>query len=278
MDTYNIFHEQGLSTYALDFLESSSLTPFNMDETAQRILAVMGSPYYAKQVVGSTLELGISGQVPLRPVQNAATQALHEALLQRKSTRSFNAFLSKEEVSACLLNAYFITERFEEHSHHLARRSIASGGALYPIDLFYLSLHTDGLPCGIYAYNPHFERLERWQAFPSSEALLEGINQALPADLRGSWAMDSVSGIIVFGASLNRVACKYGDRGLRFALMDVGALCHAVHMSAAACGAGCCAIGGFLDHELNRLMGFSEPNETTLLTMFLGKQAQNEES
>ncbi len=274
MDTYNLCFEQGLSSYALDFLESSSLTPYNAIDTSRRIMALMGSPYYSSQVVNSTMELGVTEKVPLAAEFNNETRQLREIQCKRHSTRQFNAFISIRELSSCLLSSYFITERFETHSHHLARRSIASGGALYPIDLYYISLHTKGLNQGVYAYNPHKEHLEVIRKFGSRPTLSSEVEKALPDDMRGNWDMKTVSGIIVFGAALNRVACKYGDRGLRFALMDVGAICQNLHLAAATTGISCCAIGGYLDHQTNRLMGFTEPDETTLLTMFVGKNVK----
>jgi nitroreductase len=53
--------------------------------------------------------------------------------------------------------------------------------------------------------------------------------------------------------------------------MDVGALCQNLHLSAASNGLACCAIGGYLDQALNDFLGFQQPNESALLSMFIGK-------
>lgn len=271
MDAYNILYDQALSETALDFLESSAMTPYNSREIGERIASIMQSPYYSRQAIRHSLELGCVDYIALGERLNEQTRMLKDIQLGRRSTRSFHDFIDLDELSACLSSAYFITERYESHTHHLARRSIASGGALYPIDLYYISLNTIDLEAGVYAYNPHYERLETWLSFPSQEALLREIAKVFPQEVVGSWDMKAISGIIVFGASLNRVACKYGDRGLRFALMDVGSICQNLHLSACCCQIACCAIGGYLDHEMNSFMHFQEPNEQVLLTMFIGK-------
>ena len=67
--------------------------------------------------------------------------------LRRKSTREFKDYIDIQDLSNVLLNSYFITEYFETHTHHL-RRSIPSGGALYPIDLYYININTKNLQQG----------------------------------------------------------------------------------------------------------------------------------
>ena len=271
MDVYNILYEQALSPAALDFLESSAMTKYNTMEIGERISSIMQSPYYSRQAIQHSLELGCVDYIKLSENLTEQSRLLKDIQLGRRSTRVFKEYISLAELSACLSSAYFITERFEEHSHHLARRSIASGGALYPIDLYYIALHTEDLESGVYAYNPHYERLESWLHFASMEKLQREVMKIFPPEILGSWDMKMVSGIMLFVASLNRVACKYGDRGLRFALMDVGSICQNLHLSACCNHIACCAIGGYLDHEINRFMQFQEPNELVLLTMFIGK-------
>lgn len=274
MDSYNLFYEQALSPSALDFLETSSMTKHNTQELGSRIQALMKSPYYSSQVLNHSDERGWTERIGLKETlsdERPVLRNLHEIQCLRGSRREFKAFLNLNELAACLLNAYFVVERYSRHSHHLARRSIASGGALFPIDLYYISLKTQDLETGIYAYRPLDESFDVLAKYPEPKRLTGQIRKVFPQDVLGSWDMDSVSGILVFGAVLNRATCKYGDRGLRFVLMDVGAICQNLYLSVAAAGLACCAIGGYLDRELDRLMGFHYPDERSLLTMFVGK-------
>ncbi len=270
MDTYNLLSAPCLSEAATDFLQSSAMSVENSEELGERIGTLMHSPLYSRQVIGHTMENSMAETVPLRATYTADTLKLIDLQLKRRSTRGFDTLLKLEDLAQVLTSAYFITERFADHSHHLARRSIASGGALYPIDLYYISLHTIGLKTGIYAYNPHFERLETMRIL-DRQSMKSELTKVFPQEVVGSWNMDMVSGVLVFGAALNRVCCKYGDRGLRFALTDVGAICQNLHLAAAAGEVSVCAIGGYMDRSLDRLMGFQSPYETALLTMFIGK-------
>lgn len=271
MDNFNLFYDQGLSSPALDFLQSSAMESYTAQECGERIMNIMQSPYYAAQIIGHTDERGFVEKIALPKSFNAETENLRNIHFKRKSHREFHEHIHLEELSSCLLSAYFVTERYEQHSHHLARRSIASGGALYPIDLYYISLHTTGLEQGIYAFHPHHECLECLKKYPQEKLLDRSLHKIFPKDILGSWSFSGISGILVLGAVLHRCSCKYGDRGLRFALMDTGALCQNLYLSAAACQLACCAIGGYIDYELDRFMGFQAPNETALLCMFIGK-------
>ena len=97
------------------------------------------------------------------------------------------------------------------------------------------------------------------------------LQKVYPSEILGNWDLASVSGIIVFAGILNRMSCKYENRGIRFAITDVGALLQNIHLAAAAEDIACCAIGGYLDVEIDSLLGLQNPNETVLLTLFIGR-------
>ena len=100
---------------------------------------------------------------------------------------------------------------------------------------------------------------------------MDALKIVYPTEILGNWDLSSVSGIIVFAGILNRMSCKYGDRGIRFAITDVGAILQNIHLAAAAEEVACCAIGGYLDDEIDALMELQNPNETVLLTLFIGR-------
>lgn len=275
-DIFNIFFEQGLSKESLDFIECSKLTPYNSMNFGTRIKSIMQIPYYAKQIVNHTEEIGICESVPLRQSKSKEINTLRDIQLARKSIRKFSGFLSLKNISNLLLNSYFVTETFESHTHHLYRRSIPSGGALYPIDLFYISLNTDGLKNGVYYYNLHKEMLECLFLEDEYRLFKNKLKKIFPSEIIGDWDLKDISGIIAFGAKLNKVSCKYGDRGLRFALMEVGSILQNIHLAAVIENVACCAIGGYYDDEINEFLQLRYPDETTLLTLFIGKNDRSE--
>ncbi len=271
MDTQNIFYDQALSQEALDFLENSKMTTWNNFDLGIRISTIMKTPYYANQIINSTTELGICKRIKLSSNFNEASELLHELQLKRKSTREFKRYIDLQDISNILLNSYFITECFKSHTHHLRRRSIPSGGALYPIDLYYINMNTTNLQLGIYYYNPLEKDLECIEEYKDQTSIMGLLKRVYPSEILGDWDLSMISGIIVFAGILNRTTCKYGDRGIRFAIMDVGAILQNIHLAAAAENISCCAIGGYLDHEIDSLLRLQNPNETVLLTLFIGR-------
>ncbi|GBU06788.1 nitroreductase [Bacteroidales bacterium] len=270
-DIYNIFFEQGLAQESLDFIECSKMKVYNSMDFGMRIQSVMQIPFYAKQVINHTEEIGICERVLLERSFTEESAILRNIQMKRISTRRFCDYISLKDLSNILLNSYFITETFESHSHHLCRRSIPSGGALYPIDLFYISINTKGLKTGVYYYNLHKESLECLFLESKASEFANKLKKMFPEEILGDWDLTEVSGIVVFCGKLNRVSCKYGDRGLRFALMDVGAILQNIHLAAATEDVACCAIGGYLDDELDKFLELRYPDETSLLSLFIGK-------
>ena len=83
MDVYNILYEQALSPAALDFLESSAMTKYNTMEIGERISSIMQSPYYSRQAIQHSLELGcvdyikLSENLTIGQTQHARIQGIH---------------------------------------------------------------------------------------------------------------------------------------------------------------------------------------------------------
>lgn len=266
-----MFYDQAFNQEAIDFLESSKMTFWNCLELGFRISTVMKTPFYTKQIINHSTELGFCKRIEISSNFNKQSEFLRELQLRRKSTREFKGFIDLQDLSNVLLNSYFITEYFEKHTHHLRRRSIPSGGALYPIDLYYININTKNLHRGIYYYNLQDSCLDCIKEFNDLNSMLDALNIVYPAEILGNWNLPTVSGIIVFAGILNRMSCKYGDRGLRFAITDVGSILQNIHLSAAAEDIACCAIGGYFDNEIDALIELQNPNETVLLTLFIGQ-------
>lgn len=265
----DLFYDQFFSNTALDFIESSKCTNYNMREFGMYARSVMQDPFYMKQIISSTTELGCTEKVKLINKIPEKIKALRQIQLKRKSTRKYTKFLNFEELSALLLNSYFIIEK---SNNNVNRRSIASGGGLYPIDLYYINLKIKGLEKGVYFYNLFEENLEIIKTEKSNNNFNSDFNTAFYVEhMQMDWDFETISGVIVFAGILNRVSCKYQDRGLRFALMDVGSILQNIHLAAGALDIDCCAIGGYLDDELNNFIGLAYPNECVLLTMYIAK-------
>lgn len=270
----DLMSDAGLSAESLEFLELSKLYSYNVSEFGQRVSRVMGTPSIMSQLVGHRPEWGITCQVPLGAASELPyAQALAALNKRRTSLRRYDpAGLNYTEVSQLLHLAYSITN-FEVPPSLPPARNIASGGGLYPVELFYVSRRTQGLPDGVYYYNLQESALELLREFESAAEYDALLREAFLTDAQD---MDhaNVSGYLVLGGILNRVCFKYQDRGLRFALLDAGALMHSIGLATASLQLASCGMGGYLDHRVNDLIGFQGPLQTVLHVAAIGKRVR----
>jgi len=68
---------------------------------------------------------------------------------------------------------------------------------------------------------------------------------------------------------------KYGERSYRFALLEAGHLAQNIHLVSAALGVGSVPIGGFIDDELNRLVGVNGVDEAVVYAIAVGAPGQD---
>jgi len=143
-------------------------------------------------------------------------------------------------------------------------RTSPSGGALYPIET-YLSIHSiNNVQAGLYHFDPELFQLERLTENSMADDIAKGcLNQKFV----GLSAVTFIwSG--VFYRNMN----KYGDRGLRYILLDAGHICQNVLMAAEAVGCGGCPVAAFFDDELNSILNIDGDEESVLYLASIGKK------
>lgn len=168
--------------------------------------------------------------------------SLEDVILQRYSAESFTGeSVSFEKLSTVLQYSYGVIQRPEGE-----RRPIPSGGALYPLDIYILVNHVDGLPHGIYHYDPFRNGVVRLGDFDENE---------LGEILLQEEAVEGFAFTIVVAASFWRSRFKYGGRSYRFVLIEAGHLVQNLISISTAQGIGSRPYGGFIDDELTDLLG-----------------------
>jgi len=75
----------------------------------------------------------------------------------------------------------------------------------------------------------------------------------------------------VFTGVYGRITGKYGDRGIRYVLIEIGHAAQNVCLQATAMGLGSVTIGAFSDQEVGRLLNLSE-GEEPLYIIPIGRQ------
>jgi SagB-type dehydrogenase family enzyme len=141
------------------------------------------------------------------------------------------------------------------------RRLFPSAGAKYPTEVYLVALRCEGLDHGLYHYAPREHALETlWTRD------LSGVLQSATDDPR----LENAGAVLVFSLVTGRVAQKYGSRGLRYALIELGHAAQNVSLMAAALGLDAYEIGGFVDDDINHLLDVDPAVECASHLLALG--------
>lgn len=193
--------------------------------------------------------------VPLPP-SAPLVMPIGEAIAARRSERVHTGdALSLAQLAAILRAGYGVTGSGPEG---VPLRSVPSGGALYPLDLYVATSHVEGLGCDIHHYDPLRDALERARSFAPSE--LERLTPD-PSAIRDAAA-------IVFAAAVFwRARFKYGQRGYRFALLEAGHVAQNILLAATALGLASVPLGGFFDRQVNEFLDLDGLHDAALYVL-----------
>lgn len=146
-------------------------------------------------------------------------------------------------------------------------RTAPSAGGLYPIEIYPIVLRADGVAEAVYHYDVRGHALECIRGGPIRDDLLA----ATPyAELCGSSAV-----VFALAGVIARSVAKYLFRGYRFASYDAGAMLTNLYLAATARGLGTCALGGFFDDRIARLLRLDDPDEQPLMLFTVGRTAKD---
>lgn len=200
--------------------------------------------------------------VPL-PAASLGTATLADAVAARRSRRSFRSDpLELSRLATLLHAAYGVTAAIDGTSQAL--RTVPSGGALYPLELYVVSHRVDGLDRALYHYDPLRHGLE---ALRPLEAPAGSELSPYAEPLAESAA------IVAMTAMFWRSRFKYGARAYRFALMEAGHVGQNLLLAAAALGLGAVPLGGFYDRAVDAFLGVDGIYEASLYLVPLGYPA-----
>jgi SagB-type dehydrogenase family enzyme len=163
--------------------------------------------------------------------------------------------LAIDEVSQVLWSAQGITSR-------VGKRTVASAGALYPLELHLVAARVEELPPGLYDYDP------------LNHALVQrGSEDHRPELAAAAHHQDCVriaAAVLVIAAVFERTTEKYGKRGVRYVHMEAGHAAQNVYLQAGSLNIGTVLVGTFDDHEVKRVLDLPQ-EEQPLGLMPLGR-------
>jgi SagB-type dehydrogenase family enzyme len=193
---------------------------------------------------------------------------LAEVMARRETARALVPRTIRLEQLATMLNfGYGVTRDLRQQGFPRAFRVVPSGGALYPLELYFYSSHVDGLAPGIYHYNAVLHDLRFLRPGDFSEQIERGLVE--PALARGA-------SLLVFTTAIfERSVFKYGDRGYRFVLLEAGHVAQNMNLAVTALGLGCVNMGGYFDRNIDSFLEIDGLTHSCIYMMAVGGAANS---
>jgi SagB-type dehydrogenase family enzyme len=142
------------------------------------------------------------------------------------------------------------------------RRTVPSGGALYPLELYLVTTRAESLRDGIYHYDPLGHVLEVLE--------LAAVDAQL-AELHVYPELASAPVLLVLTGVFGRSRFKYGLRGYRFTLLEAGHVLQNVVLAATALKLSAIPLAGIDDRGLERLLGVDGVDESVVYCAAVGR-------
>ena len=168
--------------------------------------------------------------------------------------------LDLNQLSQLLWAAHGITE------NKGFKRAAPSAGALYPMDVYVVVGQNSvaQIEAGVY----HYEPIGHFLSLIAKSDLRDVVARA---SLSQMWMAKAPLSLIITG-EYKRVTVKYGERGVRYAMIEAGHMGQNLFLQAEALGFKAGIVGAFHDKELIEVMNIP-PSHQPLLIMPIGYQA-----
>jgi SagB-type dehydrogenase family enzyme len=191
--------------------------------------------------------------------QLEARTALERTIAARRSIRTFSGGAIGLETLARLL--FFTYGRTDPRGMF---RAVASGGALYPLELYVAAFKVDGLDPGVYHYGVETGHLDVVKPGDCLAALKDTV-------IWQGVDIDNAALAIIITAAFRRNTLKYLDRGYRMVLMEAGEAAQNLCLMATSLDLGTCNLGGFNDDLLSEFLDIDGLDEAPLLPVLIGR-------
>lgn len=170
--------------------------------------------------------------------------------------------LNLEQLSTLLYYTQGISKSLNVRGMTFDLRTAASAGALFPVNAYVLANRVQGLPQGIYYFDPKQSTLVLVRDGAAAEVLASFSGS--PDQVR------SAPATVIFTATFGRTAFKYAERSYRYVNMDTGHAAYNLAVSAGAVGLRAPMVVRFDDSGVNQLLGLDPSIEGALLIQPLG--------
>jgi SagB-type dehydrogenase family enzyme len=142
------------------------------------------------------------------------------------------------------------------------RRTVPSAGNLQPLHLYAIHRRSNSDDFEVAGYDDVRDRFEHLRSLPGDAIVRWFLPDPFVAEV-----LTAGGGIVAVCTDLRRVAEKYGPRGFRYALLEVGATMQNLYLLAAERSVGIRAFGGFFDRRVASDLDLPERSFASLLIL-----------
>ena len=188
---------------------------------------------------------------------------LGAAMRARRTPQALTAHtIPLAQLSTLLFHAVGVTRPETDGLFPRPFRAAPSGGAMYPLDLFVHASQVEGLPSGLYHYNPHRHDLAALSGGDRSRQIADALVQS---DLAYNTTF-----LAFIVATFERSTQKYLARGYRFALIEAGHICQNLLLASVAQGLAAIPLGGYYDSALDGILDLDGVTHATVYAAAIG--------
>lgn len=180
----------------------------------------------------------------------------HNLIRIRESYRDFSDLPLKFEDLSRILSSCKIIDKLRQPE----KRTYPSGGARFPVELYYVSYNTENLENGAYHYNIKKGSLE--------QLLKKDFSNMDKRELISPY-LENPAGTILFTSVISRSEIKYGLRAYPYSLIEAGHMGQNILLSSSEIGVGACPVSGFVDKKVKKILDLTE-NEIPIYSISLG--------
>jgi SagB-type dehydrogenase family enzyme len=191
--------------------------------------------------------------------------SLSRVLRQRRSPARYDSSpISVDHLGQLLGGACGITGELVMADRRLPLRAYPSPGALYAVDIYIIPTRVEGLPGGVFRYDP-----ERHGLVTVHDRRVDPVSFCLP-DVRA--VVGGIAAFIALSIFLPRATGKYGDESYRILVAEAGCIAENLVLVAHALGLRAGPFTGVFDSLVDQAIGLERDEVRFVVGVLIGRE------
>ncbi len=211
--------------------------------------------------IEAPLHLASTRYIELTVPTGLPDKGVRETIVSRTSSRAFGSLaISEKQLSIVLFHANGVQQT--SRSDVIYKRNVPNSGNLGSVEIFPIVLNVEDIESGIYHYDSVLHRLS---------LLNEGcFVDRLRDEILFQPEFSDAAVVLVLTSAIGRLAEKYGQRGYRLGLLDVGHVSQNLNLVSTSLDLNVCSTAGFIDDSIEMLLGIDGLQRCVLLMVAVG--------